>query len=224
MLPPLSKVTGSFELDKNKSCPDQSARKQCQIWLPTHIQATQTLFRGSKPLFRIEEYSYFTSAQRSELASIDIAVNSNTLYVGGLVSVQMKENLSPCLSLLRHNIEQQVLRLWSNKTLYKMLHQYYTEQRTLFSRKQPSVFQIRYCLQKLRQVQDAIGLLLLPKDFLSLLVNPNGFVTTTLYHIGIYALTFVQDLDPMFLINIESDANSENPTGFQEAVTLDLVE
>ena len=224
MLLSSTKVTNKLGLDNDRRSLVVDAHNQCKIWLPTHTESTKSLFRGSKPLFRLEKYNPFTSMQRTELASINIIVNANTIYVGGLVSVQMKENLSPCLFLLQHQIEQQALKLWRDDTLYNILSHYCTEQQTLFTCQQPTTLQIRRSLQKLRQVQNQIGRLLLPEDFLSLLLNPNGFVTTTLYRIGIYALTFIQEIDPMFLTHINFDDNSETHTDTQQEVTLDLVD
>lgn len=175
--------------------------QQSFLWLPSHSEACKLLFCGRKPLILTMRYPLLTFKQQHILEQLNISIGSNQTYVGGLISLQTKANIKIDLPLLKNQIDQKIVIALEGQTLPGLVSAHVNKQNELFCNKPTANADIRIALQELLDLKKQIGLLLLPKDFIRLLTNPDGFINTTLHYVGIYALTFIKEFDPMFFEN-----------------------
>jgi hypothetical protein len=164
-----------------------------------HLRVTELLFRGDLPLQPSRRYSPLNKQQISNLAKLGITCKENRIYVGGLVSLRTKTGININLELFKDTLDTSIVT-----------EMYLPELRNLTKRYQAAVRKVRLlsnststaltlASKQLATTKEEIGLLVLPQDFLSLVANPRGFQEITLPRVGLYALTFIQELDPMFV-------------------------
>lgn len=158
--------------------------------------AARILFRGNRPLNPSPRYRSLDKDQVNRLADIDISADVGDVYVGGLVTCEFKTGKPLDLFLFKDLIDHKILVLTCEQELRALLCSYRTKTLELKDRSTKG-YDLMSVLIDLHSLKEKIGCLILPHDFSSLLKNLNGFNKTTLYRVGQYAITLIQELDPM---------------------------